>query len=330
KYKIYKRAIILGYMSFISLSDAYSSMISSPEEIQSSTLGFWDIKQSTYDQLDSTQTLTYKILDDRSSGNIQTLETVFRQNDLYDNQVLVLTAREQTAGIGQGERVWASPRGNVYVTYTFPFPKTDALPYIKLASIIPLVANVSVCETVEQFGLTPEYKWINDMLLNGKKAAGMLCKNDGEIDMYSFESKARVRRYAIIVGIGINVNLSEDEAATKYAQIKDEFKQPFGSMRIASDGKIYSVQHVLDCLTANLCRNFMNIIKGRSFDWFMPQINARLAYKGEIVAYEEEIDGKKTYTNYQLVGMDARNGNAILKSAEGQERLVNCGRIRPV
>src|ERR1035441_4235891 len=52
-----------------------------------------------------------------------------------------------------------------------------------------------------QTGLKPEIKWPNDILIHGKKAAGILTELSGELDHVNY----------IILGIGVDVNLSQGD-----------------------------------------------------------------------------------------------------------------------
>jgi BirA family biotin operon repressor/biotin-[acetyl-CoA-carboxylase] ligase len=52
-----------------------------------------------------------------------------------------------------------------------------------------------------QTGLRPEIKWPNDILIHGKKVAGILTELSGELDHVNY----------IILGIGVDVNLSQGD-----------------------------------------------------------------------------------------------------------------------
>jgi BirA family biotin operon repressor/biotin-[acetyl-CoA-carboxylase] ligase len=63
--------------------------------------------------------------------------------------------------------------------------------------LITLTSGVAVHDTLQEFGLKPDIKWVNDVLVNDKKISGILAEtietNDG---------------IAVIVGIGINLESS--------------------------------------------------------------------------------------------------------------------------
>ena len=105
-----------------------------------------------------------------------------------------VVADSQTAGRGRGGRAWASPPGvALYFSVLLrPALAPDALPLATLA------AGIAVAEAVrERTGLPAGLKWPNDLLVNGRKAAGILCEA---------EAGAGGAPAAIAAGIGINVN----------------------------------------------------------------------------------------------------------------------------
>jgi len=316
-----KKMAIYNLISAFSMLEAAEQLSILPESHEDENIGSYRVTRAVYDIIHSTQSLMNEAMQDP-----KVLRTVFNQDTLLDNQVLVISAREQKSGIGQAGRSWQSPRGNIYVTYAFSFPDLkDSGSYLrKLASLIPLVSNVAVCETVEMYGLKPQFKWINDMLLDGKKAAGMLCANNGATPVYSPERSETLLKNVILVGIGLNVNLSKDEAVDKFEKTTDSFKQPFGSMKISSNDSDYDVDEVLKCLTFNLCRNYKLIEQGFSFGWFIPQINYRLAYKGLEVEYYD--DGETIRVIFE--GLNDDNGHAVLRLNDGTSKNVCVGRIR--
>lgn len=105
----------------------------------------------------------------------------------------VILAEEQRAGKGRMNRKWHSPK------YTGIWMSLILRPNIQLtkAPQLTLLTAVAVVQAMEEVtGLTPEIKWPNDILINGKKVTGILTELQAEAD----------RIHSIIIGIGINVN----------------------------------------------------------------------------------------------------------------------------
>ena len=106
----------------------------------------------------------------------------------------VILADCQTQGKGRSGRIWHSEeKVGIYLSVLLK----PSLP-LEEVSQITLVAGVALAKTINEFSRVRAYlKWPNDILLNGKKVAGILTENyQGNIHS------------GIILGIGINVNHS--------------------------------------------------------------------------------------------------------------------------
>jgi len=103
----------------------------------------------------------------------------------------IIVAEEQTVGRGRLKRTWISPGGNIFLSVIL-YPGIDILPSLIMITSVAVVRSI---ETVT--GLKAQIKWPNDILINGKKTAGILVENS---------VKGNEVEYAVI-GIGINVNL---------------------------------------------------------------------------------------------------------------------------
>ncbi len=103
----------------------------------------------------------------------------------------VVIAEEQTAGRGRFGRRWVSPAGkNLYLTLIL---RPDAGRLRALSMVVPL----AVCRAVEAVTpLRPVIKWPNDVLVGGRKLAGVLIQG---------ESSGAEPIYTL-AGIGLNVN----------------------------------------------------------------------------------------------------------------------------
>lgn len=102
---------------------------------------------------------------------------------------LVLADR-QTAGRGRQGHSWASPSGNLYLSVLL----RPSLP-ASCWGVLPLAAGLAVCEAALELGVAAELKWPNDVLVEGRKLAGILVEAvSGATGMES-----------AVVGIGVNV-----------------------------------------------------------------------------------------------------------------------------
>ena len=108
----------------------------------------------------------------------------------------MVIAEAQTAGRGRLGRTWHSPRGvNLYCSIVL----RPALPPAAVPQVA-LVAGVAVAAALaETAGCTPRIKWPNDVLVDGRKVAGVLTEMEAEVE--------RVQH--VILGIGVNLNAAQ-------------------------------------------------------------------------------------------------------------------------
>ncbi len=115
----------------------------------------------------------------------------------------VVIAEEQTAARGRVGRTWHSEKASgIYVSVLLRPPISPAS-----AAILTLVAGLAAQEAVaRQTGLSPDIRWPNDLLVDGRKFGGILTEMHAEPDRIRF----------VVVGIGINVNHEQfpEELAT--------------------------------------------------------------------------------------------------------------------
>ena len=120
-------------------------------------------------------------------------------------------AEEQTAGRGRLGRAWVSPAGkNIYVTLVMrpPAPKLR---------VLSIVSPLAIAEALEGIGLAPRLKWPNDVLVGGRKIAGILIETELSGDAV---------KYAL-VGIGLNVNF-DVETTPEIADIATSVRRELG------------------------------------------------------------------------------------------------------
>ena len=109
----------------------------------------------------------------------------------------VIVAEEQTGGKGRLERNFFSPRGKSILFSLILRPK--CLP--KDAPKFTLMAAVAVANAMKRFKLPAQIKWPNDIMFDGRKVVGILTELSAQIEKVNY----------IIVGIGINANISREE-----------------------------------------------------------------------------------------------------------------------
>lgn len=105
----------------------------------------------------------------------------------------LVVAEKQTAGRGRRGKVWESPLGTGIWMSLVLRPQIAPAE----ASVLTLLCGLATAEAIEaETGLSAGIKWPNDILINRKKAVGILTEMDCEMSEVHF----------VIPGIGINVN----------------------------------------------------------------------------------------------------------------------------
>ena len=105
----------------------------------------------------------------------------------------LVVARTQTAGRGRAERIWFS-RPEASLTFSWILrPEPGEL---RLGGLFSLYAGVALSLALEEsYGLRPLIKWPNDVLLSGRKVAGILTESTSTGSMLE----------GVVIGVGINL-----------------------------------------------------------------------------------------------------------------------------
>src|SRR6185369_17974712 len=122
----------------------------------------------------------------------------------------VVLADTQSGGKGRLGRIWSSPPGvNLYCSVIL---RPSVKPYE--APQLTFLSAVAVARAIEQAtGLKPEIKWPNDVLIGGRKVAGLLNEMSAETDRINF----------VILGLGVNLNMTT-------AQFPHDLRHPATSL----------------------------------------------------------------------------------------------------
>ncbi|HEX9406326.1 MAG TPA: biotin--[acetyl-CoA-carboxylase] ligase [Thermoanaerobaculia bacterium] len=156
------------------------------------------------------------------------------ENELSLPQAMII-AGEQFAGVGRNARTWSSPPGKgIYATTLLTRPAND----LSLLSLE--VSNIIVSYLHDVFSVDARIKWPNDVLVGGKKIAGIL-----------IESRIQDDRAFLIIGTGINVEPVDDDARPNAVAIS-EVTRKFDGITAATEAFI---QHLDRRLSAPFDRD---------------------------------------------------------------------------
>lgn len=114
---------------------------------------------------------------------------------------LVVISDQQSAGKGRLGRRWESPAGvNLYLSILL----RPVMPPWEVPRLTFLSAVAAARALREVTGLKIDVKWPNDLLVNGRKIAGLLNEMSAESDAV----------HHVVLGLGLNVNMTSDQFPT--------------------------------------------------------------------------------------------------------------------
>jgi BirA family biotin operon repressor/biotin-[acetyl-CoA-carboxylase] ligase len=103
----------------------------------------------------------------------------------------VVIADHQTRGRGREGRSWLDPAGKGVALSVLLHPGCDRAAF----ATAPLVAGLALARGLDAHGVDADLKWPNDLLLGGRKLAGVLCESRRLADGAD----------AFVIGVGVNV-----------------------------------------------------------------------------------------------------------------------------
>lgn len=208
----------------------------------------------------------------------------------------VVVAKEQTAGQGRFGRAWHSESNSgLYMSQVLRLKICpDSLPLVTLA------LGLAVAEAiVNAAAVAPDLRWPNDVLLDGKKCAGILVQlHDG----------------VLIAGIGINVNQTS---------FPSDLNDLATSLRIVT-GRHHDPNRLLDILLVQIEQHLDNLLQnGRE-----PVLRAFSQASSYVRGRRVVVDQNDTHLIGVTDGLDPQ-GFLFLRQDNGKRTLVLAGGVRP-
>jgi BirA family biotin operon repressor/biotin-[acetyl-CoA-carboxylase] ligase len=192
----------------------------------------------------------------------------------------LLAAEFQSAGRGRLDRTFEAPK-SVSLLFSFYIePKRDKNDW----GFIPLIAGASSAKTINKLSSSSKYscKWPNDILVGDKKIAGLLAETFGD---------------GVIIGIGINVTMEDDQLPTPFAS----------SILLESD-----IALDRNLLLAEFCNEFKKSFEdwdsGSDLTNYYCEVSATLNKKVRVIQPSGELSG--------IASRISKSGSLILESGE--------------
>lgn len=213
-------------------------------------------------------------------------------------------AEEQTGGRGRISRGWFSPKSKgIYLSVVLRPPLS---PYE--ISKCTLMAAVAVHEAILRVtGVSTGIKWPNDILYHGKKLVGILTELNAEIDAVNY----------IVIGIGINVNLYEDE-------FPEELKSIAGSLKMAAGHSVSRLD--VACRVLEELETVYQAVLKSGFSEVLSEWRKRSVTIGSEVRVQGPV------SSFIGKAIDIAEDGALLVETEGKIKRVVAGdvSIRPL
>ena len=195
----------------------------------------------------------------------------------------VVIADRQTTGRGRQGRGWYSPSGcNLYASIIH----RSRLRPSELGGLTLDVATAMATALEDHCGLRPQLKWPNDLLVSGRKIAGILTELHPDLEGAAGP--------VVVVGLGLNVNLQEEDLPSELQGIATSVVMESGERRS------------LDVLGELVARRVIEKLQGYEE-----------AGRPDLDAYNARFGGVGRRVRYQD-GAERRDGTIVGVGPEGE------------
>lgn len=201
----------------------------------------------------------------------------------------LFVAESQTRGRGRRGRSWFSLPGKSLTFSLLLRPRLSP----EVCPSLALLAGVALAKALEDLGFLPELKWPNDLLLAGKKAAGILLETATDLDEVPW----------VVLGVGVNVNLREEEMLSL----------PFSatSLQVERGEPVLRVL-VLRRFLVHFFEDYRKWKQSGDFSPWVAEYNRRFAFMGKSVT----VLGGREPVSGVVRGVDARGALRLKKHGE--------------
>ncbi len=213
----------------------------------------------------------------------------------------VVVADEQTGGRGRLGRHWVSTKGKgIWMTLML---KPDILP--SDAPKLSIVAALAVTNAIRSCcRLDAEIKWPNDIVAGGKKLCGILTEMSAEEDEIKY----------VIIGIGINANMDNDDFGQEVSSIATSVRIESGmpvSRKALAASVLFEFEQIYRVFTRDgSIKAFLEDYKSKS---------AVLGKEVRLISKKEEITG--------LAVDISEEGHLVVRLADGSYREIMSGEV---
>lgn len=207
----------------------------------------------------------------------------------------------QTMGRGRYSRNFFSPSGGgLYMSIVL---RPEAM-HFKNPTSVTAFAAVSVCESIESISTkVPRIKWVNDILIDGKKVCGILTEAVTDFESGGLDW--------VVLGIGINVHTRTEDFPCDLQSI---------ATSIYPDEKMSGVRN-------RLSAEIINRILG--FETLPSETEIFEKYKKRLMVLGKKITVIQNQVEYKATAIDVDSvGHLVVKNESGERITLSSGEIR--
>lgn len=213
-------------------------------------------------------------------------------------ELCAVVAREQTSGRGRRGRAWYSPPGaSIYVSILLrPSISVERLNWLTMLGALAVLDAIKPTLAAHSVAVSPQLKWFNDVVIDGRKLAGVLLESVWLGDRLDYA----------ILGVGVNVN-------TNFSMASADIQQRASSMR-ALCNETCDLEAILAALLNAIESRYRALIDAGCSP--LAEYVSALETLGRIVrvsAGDEQLEGR-------AVGVDD-DGALIVQTPVGRRRL---------
>ncbi len=197
----------------------------------------------------------------------------------------VVLSEGQSKGRGRMGREWASPKGKGIYASIILRPRLTPTQAAKLT----LLSGVAICGAIKnKTNCDARIKWPNDILIHGKKVAGILTELSAETDRVKF----------VVIGIGLNVNSKSDSLPVGATSLRSELKKQISRVELLQE-ILQEMEKWYECLEK---KGFAPVIK----KW--KELSVTLGKRVRVIDPNGDIEG-------EAVDIDEDGGLVIRKDS---------------
>ena len=237
--------------------------------------------------------------------NVITLDTVNSTNIYAKNNMDVLEdktvvrALHQTSGKGRLSRTWIDlGDGNIFISIVLKPSNRFSGIYANLTQYMSVV----LCKTIEEYGLTSQIKWPNDVLIDGKKIAGIL--SETVVQGTTFKG--------LVLGAGINLNAAQKDIDSIPDKVATSLNLELGR-EINSD-------EFLNILISKFFSDYDNFMS-KGFEFIKSDYISRTTF------LDTEICVRGFKDTFSGIAKDISNSGELVLENNGKEFVLTIGDI---